>query len=93
MNYRVVNFRWVTIVLIKGNFKVPRNVWKLGNVVEQVKGRDGNTRGAKLLTVSIIGLQQNCYRPFQKLMHFEIVKNNNVSSNETLMRVTVTMKD
>ena len=50
------------IVLIKEDFKVPRNVWKLGKVVELVKARDGNTRDAKLLTVSSSRLQQNCYR-------------------------------
>ena len=30
-----------------------------------VKGGDGKTRGAKLLTVSNSALQQNCYRPVQ----------------------------
>ena len=70
------------IVLIKEDFKVPRNVWKLGKVIELVKGRDGKTCGAKLLTVSNSGLQQNCYRPVQKLIPFEIVKNNKVNSNE-----------
>ena len=70
------------IVLIKEDFKVPRNVWKLGKVVGLVKGRDGKTRGAKLLTVSNNGLQQNCYRPVQKLIPFEIFKNNKVNSNE-----------
>ena len=62
------------IVLIKEDFKVPRNVWKLGKVVELVKGRDGNTSGAELLTLSSSGLQQNCYRPVQKLILFEIVR-------------------
>ena len=70
------------IVLIKEDFKVPQNVWKLGKVVELVKGRDGKTRGAKLLTVSNSGLQQNCYRPVQKLIPFEIVKSNKVNPNE-----------
>ena len=70
------------IVLIKEDFKVPRNMWKLGKAVELVKGRDGNTRAAKLLTASNSGLQQNCYRPVQKLIPFEIVKNNKVNSNE-----------
>ena len=37
------------IVLIKEDFKVPRNVWKLGRVVELVNGRDGNTRHVKLI--------------------------------------------
>ena len=46
------------------------------------KERDGKTRGAKLLTVSNSGLQQNCYSPVQKLIPFEIVKNNKVNSNE-----------
>ena len=54
----------------------------LGKVVELVKARDGKTRGAKLLTVSISGLQQNCYRPVQKFVPFEIVKKNKVNSNE-----------
>ena len=70
------------IVLIKEDFKVPRNVWKVGKVVELVKGRDGETRGAKLLTVSNSGLQQNCYRPVQKLIPFEVARNNKVNSNE-----------
>ena len=70
------------IVLIKEDFKVPRYVWKFGKVVELVKGRDGKTRGTKLLAVSSSGLQQNCYRPVQKLIPFEIVKNNKVNSNE-----------
>ena len=72
------------IVLIKEDFKVSRNVWKLGMVVELIKGRDGKTRGAKLLTVSSSGLQKNCYRPVQKLIPFEIVQNNKVTSNENL---------
>lgn len=44
------------IVLIEENFKVPRNVWKFGKVVEILKVKDGNTRGAKLPTVSISGV-------------------------------------
>ena len=43
-----MSWRWET-VLIKEDFKVPRNVWKLGRVVELVNGRDGNTRRAKLI--------------------------------------------
>ena len=78
---RVVNWRWET-VLIKEDFKVPQNVWKPGKVVELVKSRDGKTRGAKLLTVSNSGLQQNYYRPVQKLILFEIVRYNWVNSNE-----------
>ena len=70
------------IFLIKEDFKVPRNVRKLGKIVEFVKGRDGNTHSAKLHTVSSSGLQQNCYRPVQWLISFEIDKNNNVNSNE-----------
>ena len=70
------------IFLIKEDFKVPRNVRKLGKIVELVKGRDGNTRGAKLHTVSSSGLQQNCYRTVQQLISFEIDKNNNINSNE-----------
>ena len=50
-------------------------------VVELVKGKDGNNSGAKLLIESSSGLQQNCYRIVQKLIPFEIVKNNNVNSN------------
>ena len=70
------------IVLMKEDSKVPRNVWKLRKVVELVKGRERKTRGAKLLTISNSGLQQNCYRPVQKLIPCEIVKNNKVNSNE-----------
>ena len=71
------------MVLIKEeDLKVPRNVWKLGKVVDLVKERDGKTHGSKPLTVSNSGLQQNCYSPVQKLIPFEIVKNNKVNSNE-----------
>ena len=70
------------MVLIKEDFKVPLNVWKLRKVIELVKGRDGNTLGAKLLTASSSELQQNYYRPVQKLIPFEIVNYNKVNSNE-----------
>ena len=79
--YRLVNWRLETI-LIKEDFKDPQNVWKLQKFLELVKGRDGNTRGTKLFKVSSSGLQQNCYRPMQKLIPFEIAKNNKVNSNE-----------
>ena len=69
-------------VLMKEDFKVPRNVQKLGKVIELVQGRDGNTRGTKLLTVSSIGFQRNCYRPVKKLIPFANFKNNKVNSNE-----------
>ena len=52
---------------VEEDFKVPQNVWKLGKVLELVKGRDGKTRGTKLLTVSSSGLQRNCYRTVIKV--------------------------
>lgn len=69
------------IVLIKENFKVPRNVWKFGKVIEILKVKAGNTRGAKLPTVSSSGVQQNFYRSVQKLILFKIFKSN-FNSNE-----------
>ena len=45
-------------------------------------GKLGKTCCAKLLTVSNSDLQQNCYRPVQKLTPFKIVTNNKISSNE-----------
>ena len=81
------------IVLIKEDFKVPRNVWKLGKVVELVKGRDGKTRGAKLLTVSNSGLQQNCYRPVQKLILLKLSRITRSTQMKTMMRGPATMKD
>ena len=54
----------------------------LRRVLELVKGRFGSTRGTKLLAVSSGGLQQSCYRPMQKLIPFEIVKNKKVNSNK-----------
>ena len=66
---------------------------KLKNVFKLVKCRDANTCDAKMFTVSTSGLQQNCYRHVQKLIHFEIVKNNKVNSNENHDEGTVTMKD
>ena len=67
------------VVVIKEDFKVPRNEWKLGKVTELIKGTDGNTRGAKLLTISKSGFRTSCYRPIQKLIPFEITKDSKVS--------------
>ena len=70
------------MVVIKEDFKVPRNEWELGKVTELIKGTDGNTRGAKLLTMSKSCFRTSCYRPIQKLIPFEITKDSNVSLSD-----------
>ena len=75
------------VVVIKEDFKVPRNEWKLGKVTELIKGTDGNTRGAKLLTMSKSGFRTSCYRPIQKLIPFEITKDSKVSLSDDREKV------
>jgi len=59
------------IVLIRDDEPLPRNRWKIGKILELVKGKDGNVRGAKLMTISN-EQKTTCYRPVQKLIPFEI---------------------
>ena len=39
------------VVLIKDDKPLPRNEWRIGRVIELIKGRDGLLRGAKLRTI------------------------------------------
>ena len=75
------------VVVIKEDFKVPQNEWKLGKVTELIKGTDGNTRGAKLLTMSKFGFRISCYRLIQKLIPFEITKDSKVSLSDDREKV------
>ena len=75
------------MIVIKEDFKVPRNEWKLGKVTELIKSTDGNTRGAKLLTMSKSGFRTSCYRPIQKLIPFEMTKDSNVSLSDDRKKV------
>ena len=61
------------VVLIKDDKPLPRYKWKIGKVEEVVVGRDGNTRGAKLLVSLPSQKSSTWFRPVQKLIPFEIV--------------------
>jgi len=59
------------IVIIRDDEPLPRHRWKMGRVAELIIGKDGNTRGARLNTMST-KLRTTCYRPLQKLIPLEI---------------------
>ncbi|CAB4006307.1 PREDICTED: uncharacterized protein LOC100197852 [Paramuricea clavata] len=52
----------------------PRAQWRIGRVLQLVKGRDGLVRGAKLKVLSKGGAQSSVHRPLQRLIPFEIVQ-------------------
>ena len=61
------------VALIMGDQPAARIKWRIGKVLQHVKGRDGQARRAKLKVLSKEGKQSEIYRPFQKLIPFEIV--------------------
>ncbi|CAB4030027.1 integrase core domain, partial, partial [Paramuricea clavata] len=74
---RKTNTRGLTVgdvVLIKEDEPAPRAQWRIGRVLQLVKGRDGLVRGAKLKVLSKGGAQSSVHRPLQKLIPFEIVQ-------------------
>ena len=63
------------VVLIKEDEPSVRTEWRMGKVIELVKGRDDQVRGAKLKFLSKTGKQKVLFRPLQKLIPFEISEN------------------
>ena len=64
------------VVLIKDDTPCPRSQWKMGRVVNLIKGKDGFIRGARLQTTSRNKKQSFVTRPLQKLIPFKIVDAN-----------------
>ena len=60
------------IVLIMDDNLQPRNSWKKGIINEVFYGKDNQTRGVKLISISKTGLRSSCYRLIQKIIPFEI---------------------
>ena len=60
------------VVLIKDDEPAPRTQWRMGRVLQLVKGRDGQVRGARLKVLSKAGKQSSVHRPVQRLIPFEI---------------------
>ena len=73
------------VVLIKDDKPLPRNEWRIGRVIELIKGRDGLLRGAKLRTIGDKGSKTITHRPLQKLIPFEIsdTEHTSIEPNET----------
>ena len=59
----------------------PRSAWKTGIVVELIKGRDNNVRGA---TVRVSKSSSLITRPICKLYHIEFLRE---SSNEIIIQL------
>jgi hypothetical protein len=70
------------VVLIKDNELSVRTQWRMGKVLELVKGRDGQIREAKLKVLSKKGKQTAVFRPFQRLIPFEINENHDYTSKQ-----------
>ncbi|CAB4000781.1 PREDICTED: uncharacterized protein LOC100197852 [Paramuricea clavata] len=70
------------VVLIKDNEISVRTQWRMGKVLELVKGRDGQIRGAKLKVLSKKGKQTAVFRPLQRLIPFEINENHDCMSEQ-----------
>jgi hypothetical protein len=64
----------VDVVLIKEDELAPRAQWRIGRVLQLVKGRDGLVRGAKLKVLAKGGAQSSVHRSLQRLIPFEIVQ-------------------
>ena len=60
------------VVLIKDDEPTPRTQWRMGRVLQLVKGRDGKVRGAKLKVLSKAWKPSSVHRPVQRLIPFEI---------------------
>ena len=68
------------VVLIKDDEPAPRTQWRIGRVLELVRGRDGQVRGARLKVLSKAGKQSSVHRPVQRLIPFEIREKSTVNS-------------
>jgi hypothetical protein len=70
------------VVLIKDDEPAPRTQWRMGRVLELVRGRDGQVRGARLRVLSKAGKQSSVHRPVQRLIPFEIREKPTVNSEK-----------
>jgi hypothetical protein len=66
--------------LIKDDKPAPHTQWRIGRVLELVRGRDGQVRGARLKVLSKAGKQSSVHRPVQRLIPFEIREKSTVNS-------------
>ena len=66
------NIRIDDVVLIKDDEPALRTQWRMGRVLQLVKARDGQVRGARLKMLSKAGKQSCVHRPVQRLIPFEI---------------------
>ena len=63
------------VVLIKDDIPTPRSQWKLGRIEQIIRGADEVIRGVKLTSHSKQGRITTVHRPIQKIIPFEVVKN------------------
>ena len=77
------------VVLIKDDEPAPRTQWRMGRVLQLVKGRDGQVRGARLRVLSKEGKQSSVHRPVQRLIPFEIQEKSVVNDEEVQPEIEV----
>ena len=69
------------IVLINGEENVPRTQWHIGKANNLVVGKDAQVRGAEFVVTSKTEEKTVCQRPIQKLIPFELTRDNRELSN------------
>ena len=77
------------VVLINDDEPAPRTQWRMGRVLQLVKGRDGQVRGARLKVLSKAGKQLSVHRPVQRLIPFEIQEKSVVNDEEIQPEIEV----
>ena len=81
---RKLNVRELTVgdvVLIKDDQLTPRTQWRIGKVLQHVKGRDGQVRGAKLKVLSKEGNQSSIYRQISAIIQKDNYLNDKLSQS------------
>ena len=77
------------VVLINDDEPAPRTQWRMERVLELVKGRDGQVRGARLKVLSKAGKQSSVHRPVQPLIPFEIQEKSVANDEEIQPEIEV----
>ena len=69
-------------VVIVHNEKLPRGLWKLGRIIELLKGRDGHFRAAIVKTTRTDGQSMLLRRPIQLLYPLELSESSRISTKK-----------
>lgn len=80
------------VVLIKDDNPLPRSQWRIGKVVDLVRGNDGKVRGVELIVQSKNGKRTKAHRPLQKIIPFEVVDDSTENANRQAKNITTAIE-